>query len=166
MEAYFRALFIHMGPILDKNPIVGKKRKAADLLDLIEDNYIAHREVAFYSELMKMSDKATNDVAKTVLGKTVKDLINDRLVLEIKRGIASAQESFKELAFSLGFNEPSYFTRFFKQQTGFSPEKYRERYAQMVEARGEDLEGRADFIAERRGSTCGVCFSLQMLIHL
>lgn len=133
MEAYFKALFIHMGPILSKNPTVGSKRKAADLLDLIEENYIEHRDVSFYSEQMAMSDKAINDVSKKVLGKTVKDIIQDRLVLEIKREIASGSDSFKEIAFHLKFNEPSYFTRFFKQKTGYSPEKYREHFYAMLE---------------------------------
>ena len=134
MEAYFKALFIHMGPILSNNPIVGSKRKAADLLDLIEMNYIEHRDVCFYSEKMSMSDKVVNDISKKVLGKTVKDIIQDRLVLEIKREIASGIKTFKELAFHLGFNEPSYFTRFFKQKTGLTPEKYRENFNKMLES--------------------------------
>ena len=54
-----------------------------------------------------MSDKVVNDISKKVLGKTVKDIIQDRLVLEIKREIASGIKTFKELAFHLGFNEPS-----------------------------------------------------------
>lgn len=134
MEAYFKALFIHLGPILSNNPTVGYKRKASDLLDLIEDNYILHREVSFYSSQLSLSDKAANDVAKKVLGTTIKDLVQDRLVLEIKREIASGTLSFKELAFRLGFNEPSYFTRFFKQKTGYTPEQYREYFNNLLEA--------------------------------
>ncbi len=133
MEAYFKALFIHMGPIFGSNAIVGSKRKAADLLDLIEGNYIKHRDVTFYSEQMSMSDKAVNDICKKVLGRTVKDVIQDRLILEIKREIAAGKKSFKELAFQLGFNEPSYFTRFFKQKTGYTPEKYREHFLKMLQ---------------------------------
>lgn len=133
MEAYFKALFIHMGPILSNNPTVGSKRKAADLLDLIEDFYIAHRDVSFYSSQMALSDKAANDIAKKVLGQTVKELIQGRLVLEMKRQIAQNKLSFKEIAFHLGFNEPSYFSRFFKQKTGFTPEQYRELFNLMLE---------------------------------
>lgn len=133
MEAYFKALFIHLGPILSDNPTVGTKRKAADLLDLIEDNYILHREVSFYAERLNLSDRALNNSAKKVLGRTVKDLIQDRLVLEMKREIAAGALSFKELAFRLRFNEPAYFTRFFKQHTGLTPEQYRERIVRMME---------------------------------
>lgn len=133
MEAYFKALFIHMGPILSSNPTVGCKRKAADLLDLIEDNYVQHRDVSFYAAQMSLSDKAVNDISKKVLGRTIKDVIQDRLVLEIKRKIASGDTSFKEISFQLGFNEPSYFTRFFKQKTGYTPEKYRDYFHSMLE---------------------------------
>lgn len=133
MEAYFKALFIHMGPILNNNPVVGGKRKAADLLDLIEDNYVAHREVSFYSSKLSLSDKAINDVAKKVLGRTVKDLIQERLTLELKREIVSGTQSLKELSFRFGFNEPSYFTRFFKQKTGYTPEQYREHFNMLLD---------------------------------
>lgn len=133
MEAYFKALFIHMGPILSNNPTVGNKRKAADLLDLIEANYIERRDVSFYSSEMALSTKAINDLAKKVLGRTVKDLIQDRLILEVKREIAQNKHSFKELAFNLGFNDPGYFSRFFKQRTGLTPEQYREQFLQQLE---------------------------------
>lgn len=134
MEAYFRALFIHMGPILSNNPTVGNKRKAADLLDLLEGNYIEHREVGFYSDKMALSSKAVNDLARKVLGKTVKDLIQERLVLEMKREIAQDKHTFKEMAFRLGFNEPGYFSRFFKLHTGYTPEQYRDQFLQLLES--------------------------------
>ena len=133
LESYFKALFIHLGPVLNANPIVGYKRKAADLLDLVEDNYVAHRDVSWYSEQMSLSEKAVNDICKKVLGKTVKDIIQERLVLEMKRGIAPGEKSFKQLSFELGFSEPSYFTRYFKQKTGLTPERYREHYRELLE---------------------------------
>lgn len=132
MESYFRALFIHLGPILDKNPTVGLKRKAADLLDLVEENYVERRDIGFYAERMRMSEKALGDVAKRVLGRTVKDVIAQSLVLEVKRGIAADKESLKELSFRLGFNEPSYFTRFFLRQTGLTPHEFREKFRRQL----------------------------------
>ena len=133
LEAYFKALFIHLGPILNVNPTVGSKRKVADLLDLVETNYVEHRDVSWYSAQLSLSDKAAGDVCKKVLGKTIKEVIQDRLVLEMKRCIASGEKSFKQLAFELGFNESSYFSRFFKQKTGLTPEAYRERFKELLE---------------------------------
>lgn len=133
MEAYFKALFIHMGPIFDKNPCCGSKKKAADLLDLIEENFTQHKEVAFYAREISLSEKAANDLSKKVLGKTIKDLLQERLVLEIKREIAADKLSFKEIACKLGFNEPSYFTRFFKRQTQYTPEEYKVYFNTLLE---------------------------------
>lgn len=133
MEAYFKALFIHLGPVFDKNPCCGSKKKVADLLDIIEKHYISHRDVSFYAECLALSNKAANDLSKKVLGKTIKEILQDRLVLEVKREIASDKLSFKEIACKLGFNEASYFTRFFKSQTGYTPEEYKVHFATLLE---------------------------------
>lgn len=133
MEAYFKALFIHLGPIFNQNPCCGSKKKAADLLDLVEEHYITHRDVTFYAQQLALSDKAANDLSKKVLGKTIKDVLQERLVLEIKREIAAGLLSFKEIASKLKFNEASYFTRFFKHKTGATPEEYRMQFMAQLE---------------------------------
>lgn len=133
MEAYFKALFIHLGPVFDKNPCCGSKKKAADLLDLIEKHFVVHRDVPFYARCLALSNKAANDLSKKVLGKTIKDILQERLILEVKREIASGKLSFKEIACKLGFNEPSYFSRFFKNQTGYTPEEYKVYFAMLLE---------------------------------
>lgn len=132
-EAYFKALFIHLGPVFSQSPCCGSKRKAADLLDLVEELYVSHRDVQFYAQQLALSDKAANNISKKVLGRTIKEVLQDRLVLEVKREIATGKLSFKEIAAKLGFNEPSYFTRFFKTQTGFTPEEYKEQFQAQLD---------------------------------
>lgn len=134
LEAYFKALFIHLSPVFKKNQCCGHDKKlAADLLDLIEEYFIEHKEVGFYAPKLLISEKAANEMSKKVIGKTIKQLIHERLILEIKREIAADLLSFKEIANKLGFNEPSYFSRFFKNQTGFTPEEYKTHFNSNVE---------------------------------
>ncbi len=52
-------------------------------------------------------------------------MIHQRLILEAKRLLLHSTISAKEVAYSLNFNDPSYFSRFFKTNTGFSPEGFR-----------------------------------------
>ena len=135
IESYFKTLFIHLTPIFEKNSSHNhEKQSVARLLDDIEDHYIEQREVPFYAQRLRLSERSANELAKKVTGKTIKQLIQERLILEIKREIAADKITFKEMAFKLQFNEASYFSRFFKKQTGMSPEEYRTHFINMSRA--------------------------------
>ena len=54
------------------------------------------------------------------------ELINNRIVLEAKRLLRYSILSVKEIAFRLGFEDPSYFGKFFKRLVRQSPADYRE----------------------------------------
>lgn len=134
LEAYFKALFIHFSPIFEKcNCAKNEKKRVSDLLNMIEENYTIHKEVVFYAQQLALSEKAANELSKKVTGKTIKSLIQERLVLEIKREVASNQLSFKEIANRLGFSEATYFSRFFKKQTGYTPEEYKVYFNEFLE---------------------------------
>lgn len=134
LEAYFKALFIHLTPIYEKHICFGNdKKRVSDLLDSIETNFMHNKEVSFYAQQLALSEKAANELTKKVTGKTIKALIQERLVLEIKREIASGLLSFKEISCKLGFSESSYFSRFFKKQTGYTPEEYKSEFNRLLE---------------------------------
>lgn len=52
--------------------------------------------------------------------------INDRIILEAKRMIRYTSMKMKEIAYELGYDDPSYFVKFFKRQTGYLPSDFRE----------------------------------------
>ena len=54
------------------------------------------------------------------------ELINNRIILEAKRLLRYSILSVKEIAFRLGFDDPSYFGKFFKRIVKQSPADYRE----------------------------------------
>ena len=68
-------------------------------------------------------------VAESV-GKTPKQLIDDRLLLEAKRLLVYTNHSIKEIGFQLGFEEPTNFSRFFRKQAGHSPAEFRKPFAE------------------------------------
>lgn len=97
------------------------------LLDLIEKNFIDEKFVSFYSKKLDLTSKRLNELTKKYLNQTVSSLIIDRNIVEIKRELTFSNLSITEISENLGFNNPSYFSKFFKQYTSISPLEFREQ---------------------------------------
>jgi AraC family transcriptional activator of pobA len=54
-------------------------------------------------------------------------MVHARVFLEAKRELFYTRVSVSEIAYSLGFDDPAYFTRFFSQRAGMSPSAFRTR---------------------------------------
>ena len=128
MESYMQSFLFHIA-FLDNTVNLNNNRNVVqfiELIKLVDRHFIANREVVFYANKLNISEKRLNDVCKKLSGKTTKQFIQERLVLEIKKEIKLGTKSLKEIAFDLGFNESAYFTRFFKQQTSMSPSEFKD----------------------------------------
>lgn len=128
MESYMQAFLCHVSSLFDNADDSLKKTDStvSELMRLIDHNFITERETDFYAERLGMSNKKVNEVCKMGTGKTVKQHLQERLILEIKKEIRLREKSLKEIAFDLGFNEAAYFTRFFKQHTSLTPTEFRD----------------------------------------
>lgn len=82
-------------------------------------------EVGDYASLLHISAGHLSEVVKIKSGKPAIKHIHERLALEARRLLFHTDNSLKEIAFDLGFSEPSYFNRFFKRETGVTPAEYR-----------------------------------------
>lgn len=80
----------------------------------------------FIADKVNLSHNYLSDLLKKETGRSAKDHINDFLVDKAKTLLLSTEDSVSEIAYSLGFNYPHYFSRLFKNKTGHSPHKYRE----------------------------------------
>jgi len=92
---------------------------------LIDENFHTMHKVKLYADKLSITPNHLNDISKKTTGKTALELIQDRITLEAKRYLLHSDFNSKQIAFELNFNDPSYFSRFFKQQTKLSPESYR-----------------------------------------
>jgi AraC-like DNA-binding protein len=99
---------------------------------LLEQRFTDLHKVNEYAELLNVTPNHLSETLKKISGKTAGDLIHQRLILEAKRMLLHSNISAKEVSYALNFNDPSYFSRFFKTNTGMSPEAFRkdirERY--------------------------------------
>ena len=100
---------------------------AFQFAELVEQNYKSLRKVNDYIKLMVASAKPLSKSLQAIIGKTPKQFIDSRIVLEAKRMLVYGNESVKEIAFSLGFDEPTNFGKFFREQTGISPAEFKKQ---------------------------------------
>ncbi|MFC1653158.1 helix-turn-helix domain-containing protein [Planctomycetota bacterium] len=71
--------------------------------------------------------KHLNEICKRITGRTVKKCIDNHVILEMKRRLASSDISIKELAYITGFDEPTNLVKYFKKYTNQSPSQFKRR---------------------------------------
>lgn len=82
-------------------------------------------QVPYFAEKLSLHPNYLNSVIKSKTGRTVNDWISKRTLSVAKSLLISTTYSSKEIAYKLGFSEPTHFSRFFKKQTQLSPNTYR-----------------------------------------
>ncbi|MCX6265982.1 MAG: helix-turn-helix domain-containing protein [Bacteroidetes bacterium] len=109
-------------------------KKGADLdytllfRDLLESNFTKLKSVNDYAKIICISEKRLGQATAKVLGKSPKEIITDRILLEAKRLLVHTNLSIKELGQELGFEDPAYFVRYFKKNTETTPVEFRATY--------------------------------------
>jgi len=115
--------YYHDGATSEANPVTFRMRK---LEQLIDSNFVKLKKPGDYGNLMNLSTAYLNNLCKKHVGKTLSDLINERIVLEAKRLFAYTDMSVGQVGDKLKFSETSYFIRFFKKNVGMTPERFKE----------------------------------------
>lgn len=100
--------------------------RVLQLRHILEQHFRQEHQAGFYAEAVSLTPKRLSEITKEAVGKTVTEMLHDRLVLEAKRQLAYSQRSVKEICYELGFEDPAYFSRFFRNHTGYAPHDFRD----------------------------------------
>lgn len=92
---------------------------------LLEQNFRTEKLPSFYADKLNITLKHLNRICNEMLQKTATEVIAERLILEAKRMLTDPSLSINSAADALGFDDYSYFSRFFKKQAGMSPSDFR-----------------------------------------
>jgi AraC-like DNA-binding protein len=92
---------------------------------LVEQHFKKKHQVSDYADLLHKSPKTLSNFFKKHNYKSPLKIINDRIATEAKRLLIYSDLSAEEIAYELGYNEPSHFSKFFKNQTTHSPLQFR-----------------------------------------
>jgi AraC family transcriptional activator of pobA len=95
------------------------------LRQLVEEHFRGHRLLGFYAERLRMTVDRLNDHVKRATGVTAGHLIRQRVLTEAKRQLVFTAQPIHEIAYDLAFSDPSHFTRFFRRETGTTPQAFR-----------------------------------------
>jgi len=93
---------------------------------ILERDHAETRSVAHYARAAGISPRRLGELLAAQTGKSTKQVIDERVVLEHKRLLAHTELSVKELAARTGFPEPTNLVKFFRHHTGTTPLEFRE----------------------------------------
>jgi AraC-like DNA-binding protein len=104
----------------------GRRALLERLAELIEQNYRSKRRPQDYAELLHLTPKALGKLVKAKWGRTLTEVIRDRLLKQAKWELLHTERGVKEIAWEAGFGDEFYFSRIFKRATGYAPSAFRE----------------------------------------
>lgn len=133
IRSYLNALLIH-----SKRSFIGESKDESDtdvkgnelirkFRTLVEQKFIHEHSVSEYAKLLFVTANHLTEKIQKGLGKSASEVIHDRIILEAKRLLYHSDHGINEIANELNFEDPSYFSKFFKKRTNSSPGEYRSK---------------------------------------
>lgn len=125
-QRFYKRQFINRTEISGKT--ISKFNEA--LTKYVADGYLHTKgmpSVSSLAEELHISSRYLSDLLKQESGKTALELIHIYLVSEAKNLLKTEDQSVSEIAYALGFENMSYFSRLFKREVGISPIQFKKQ---------------------------------------
>lgn len=94
----------------------------------LAENFRTVKSPAAYAAMLNISPSYLNEVVKDTTGQPVSHWIHNEVMMEAKRLLYYTGLNVKEIAFDLGYEDHTYFSRIFRKTIGCSPGQFREEY--------------------------------------
>ena len=98
-------------------------------LELVRANFEKNYPLSQIATMLGTTEAKLNEQSKLHTGRTAQNVIYGLIASEAKRLLIYQNLSVKQVAYQLGFNDPFYFSNFFKKHTKHSPKSYQAKYA-------------------------------------
>lgn len=109
----------------EQAPKSRKEELFKNFIKLVKDNYLNHRSITFYADKLCVSPKYLSSVVHKVSEKYATDWINQYVILEAKSMLRMEDTNIKDVSNHLNFANQSFFAKFFKKHTGYTPKEYK-----------------------------------------
>ncbi|MFN8466604.1 MAG: helix-turn-helix domain-containing protein [Caldilineaceae bacterium] len=125
-------LVIRLGRIVERALCPTAASRAAiavyqSFMPLLEQHFADRHDVQYYADALRMSPANLSRQLQAILGKTTKQLIDERIVLEARRLLQYTPQSVGEIAYALGYSDQFHLSKTFKRLVGVAPQEYREQ---------------------------------------
>ena len=121
LRGLLKLFFIYLSRLISKEPPVRLNRKnqiVEHFLAMLDEKFTTLRRPADYADALAVTTNYLNETLKTVSGFTTSYHIHQRVILEAKRLAVYGDQSMKQVASRLGFDDVCHFSRFFKKASG------------------------------------------------
>lgn len=128
-----KAFFIGFHEYLQRNPQTRLNEPFSprvrqlfnEFIMLVERNFRLSRDVAYYASRMSITPKYLTLIVQKVTSQTPKRIIDHYTILQLRLQLKRGGQSIKQIAWEYHFSDVSFFCRYFKRHTGFSPMEMR-----------------------------------------
>lgn len=96
-----------------------------DIIDKEFQNRLSNHELA---SLLNDSGQEAMAIVKDKVGITVRNLLHRKRFSESQKALAFTDRSIKEIAYEMGYKDPAYFNRDFKNAAGKNPSSFRKDF--------------------------------------
>jgi len=129
IRAYLTTLLTEIEEMSQENDEASQFRTENDVcnkyIELVFSYNKLNIPISEYAEKLNVTKDYLLRIVKRFTGKTPLAWILEAVVLEAKVLLTQTTMTINEIAFHVGINDPSYFSRLFKKQTGATPQEYR-----------------------------------------
>lgn len=130
LRAYIHILTVTLFRVYAKNQsqdiLILSNTMVRKFRQLTLDNFTSIHSVKKYAEMLGVSTTHLRNTVKEVTGYSPRQIIQQEIVFESKRLLANTELTIAQIGYKLNFEDPSYFSRFFKREIGINPLKYRD----------------------------------------
>lgn len=123
-------LLWRVSDLVPLDPQPAPRTIVGNFLQLVDMQMRNHWSVADYARYLGVSTDRLNSAVQRATGRAPLTLIHARLMTEARQMLESSGMQISEIAEFLGFEDPAYFSRFFKRLSGKSPRRYRADFTQ------------------------------------
>ena len=107
------------------NPKTHNEQLVESFLALVKQYFYKERMLKFYADKLCLTSKHIAKVIKDTTGKAANEWIDDHVILEAKALLKSTDMTIQQVSDILCFDNPSFFTKYFKRHMGMTPKEYR-----------------------------------------
>jgi AraC family transcriptional activator of pobA len=139
LQGFITSLLVFIVRIIgegDPNKLL-KQNLTDNFIEIVNLNYKKEHRVEYYAKRLGVSVKTLNTTIKRTFHKTPRTIIQDRFILEAKRLLSYSHLSVAEIGYEIGFEDPNYFSRFFRKHMKISPAEFQKKHRQKKATHNE-----------------------------